>query len=55
LRNTFADAADNANMIALAASNYRPSFSPIAGTYIQPQQMQTQPTQMSNLYNYLTR
>lgn len=55
LRNTFANAAHNANMTALAASNYRPSFTPIAGNFIQPQQMQTQPTQMSNLYSYLTR
>lgn len=55
LRNTFADAADNANMIALAASNYRPSFAPIAGNFVPPQQMQTQQLQSPNLYNYLVR
>lgn len=55
LRNTFADAADNANAIAMAASNYTPNFSPIAGSYIAPQNMQTQQSQMSNLYNYLMR
>jgi hypothetical protein len=55
LKNTFADAADNANMTALAASNYRPSFTPIAGNFVAPQQMQTQQSQVSNLYDYLIR
>ena len=55
LRNTFADAADNANATALAASNFRTNFSPIAGNFIAPQNMQTQQSQMSNLYNYLMR
>jgi hypothetical protein len=55
LRNTFADAADNANMTALAASNYRPSFTPIAGNFLAPQPMQTQQLQSPNLYNYLVR
>jgi hypothetical protein len=54
-RNTFADAADNANMLAYAASNYAPNFTPIAGTYIAPQQMQTQQSVMPNLYDYLVR
>lgn len=55
LRNTFADVADNANMTAYAASNYTPNFTPIAGSYITPQQMQTQQSTMPNLYNYLVR
>ena len=55
MRNTFADAADNANATALAASNYTPNFNPIAGNYISPQNMQTQQSQMSNLYNYITQ
>lgn len=45
--------ADNANKIAYAASNYHTNFSPIAGSYLAPQNMQTQQSRMSNLYNYL--
>ena len=47
--------ADDANKIAFAASNFQPNFSPIAGNYLAPQNMQTQQSQMSNLYNYLMR
>jgi hypothetical protein len=55
LNNVFANATKNANATALAASNYTPNFTPIAGSYIPPQNMQTQQSQMSNLYDYLMR